>query len=135
MPKVSFYTVGCKLNQDETELIAQKMIDTNDQMVRIGEEGARAAEQLWAAAEVSRADVLQARIEAEMAKVNRNVAENRHRAAWRRLAGLLGRPDMAPVEAKLRDRLLRWHLAARTDQRRTRAGFEMPGPPRIEGIL
>ena len=75
-------------------LIAQKMIDTNDQMVRIGEEGARAAEQLWAAAEVSRADVLQAQIEAEMAKVSRNVAENRHRAAWRRLAGRLGRPDI-----------------------------------------
>ncbi|NIP42312.1 MAG: tRNA (N(6)-L-threonylcarbamoyladenosine(37)-C(2))-methylthiotransferase MtaB [candidate division Zixibacteria bacterium] len=27
MPKVSLYTVGCKLNQYETELIAQKMID------------------------------------------------------------------------------------------------------------
>jgi len=27
VPKVSFYTVGCKLNQYETELIAQKMID------------------------------------------------------------------------------------------------------------
>jgi len=45
---------------------------------------------------------------------------------------LLGRPDMAEAEARLRDRLLRWHLAARTDQRRTRAGFEAPDPPRIE---
>lgn len=79
-------------------LLAQKMIETNQQMVRIGEESAKAAEQLRAAMEVSRADVLQARIEAEMAAVNLNTAENRHRAAWRRLVGLLGRPDMQPAD-------------------------------------
>jgi len=79
-------------------LMAQKMIEANEEMVRIGEKGVTAVAELKAAMEVSQADVLQARIEAEMAAVGLNGAQNRHRAAWRRLVGLLGRPEMEPTD-------------------------------------
>ena len=78
-------------------LLAQKMIEVNEDLARIGEEGVNVTEQLRAAMEVGRADVLQARIEAQMAKLNLNEARDYHRAAWRRLAAVLGRPEMEPA--------------------------------------
>jgi arylsulfatase A-like enzyme len=42
---------------------------------------------------------------------------------------LLGKPGMEDVEARLRDRLLRWHAETALDQRIARAGFTSPGPP------
>ncbi len=78
-------------------LLAQRMIEANQQLVRIGQEGVQVTEKLRAALEVSRADVLQAGIEAEMAKLSLNEAQNRHQAAWRQLAAVLGRPEMQPA--------------------------------------
>jgi len=78
-------------------LLAQKMVEVNQQLVRIGEEGVQATEQLEAAQEVSRAEVLQVRIEAEKANLSLHAARNRHQAAWRRLSSVLGRPEMEPV--------------------------------------
>jgi cobalt-zinc-cadmium efflux system outer membrane protein len=78
-------------------LLAQKMVEVDQQLVRIGEEAVKVTEQLRAAQEVSRADVLQARIEAEIARLGLNDAQNRHQAAWRQLASVLGRPELAPA--------------------------------------
>jgi len=78
-------------------LLAQRMIDVNQQLVRIAAEGLKATEQLRAAQEVSQADVLQAGVEAEVANLSLHEAGNRHQAAWRRLTGLLGRPEMGPA--------------------------------------
>jgi cobalt-zinc-cadmium efflux system outer membrane protein len=78
-------------------LLAQKMVEVNQQLLRIGEEGVKVTEQLRAAQEVSRAEVLQARIEAEIARLGLNDAQNHHQAAWRRLAAMVGRPDLGPV--------------------------------------
>jgi cobalt-zinc-cadmium efflux system outer membrane protein len=75
-------------------LLAQKMIEVNEQLLRIGEEGVKATEKLRAAQEVSRADVLQAQIEAESARLNLVEARNFLLSAWRRLAAVLGRPEM-----------------------------------------
>ena len=75
-------------------LLAQRTIDLNEELVRIGEEGATVTEKLKAAMEVSQADVLQARIEAETAGLGLYEARQRHRAAWRQLAAVLGRPEM-----------------------------------------
>jgi arylsulfatase A-like enzyme len=44
---------------------------------------------------------------------------------------LLGKPGMEDVEARLRDRLLRWHADTVLDQRIARASFTHPGPPVI----
>jgi cobalt-zinc-cadmium efflux system outer membrane protein len=78
-------------------LLAQRMIDVNRELVRIGQESAKVTEQLKAAQEVSQADVLQAQVEAELAALRLYEAGTRHQAAWRRLAGLLGRPQMGPA--------------------------------------
>jgi cobalt-zinc-cadmium efflux system outer membrane protein len=78
-------------------LMAQKMIEVNQRLVGFGEKGAAVIQQLYEAEEVSRYDVLQARIEADQARLNLNAAENRHQAAWRRLVAIVGRPQMAPA--------------------------------------
>jgi cobalt-zinc-cadmium efflux system outer membrane protein len=78
-------------------LVAQKTIEVNKELVRIGDEGVDVTNKLRAAMEVSRADVLQARIEAETARLSLIQAQNLYRAAWQRLAAVLGRPEMAPV--------------------------------------
>ncbi len=77
-------------------LLAQKTIDLNEQLVRIGDTGAQVAQQLFDHKVAGRADVYQASIEADMAKLSLNDARNRHQAAWRRLTAVIGRPAMRP---------------------------------------
>ena len=88
-------------------LVAQRSVELTDQLVRIGQEGVRAAEQLLRAKEVSRVDVLQARIEADSARILAEKARNRHLAAWRNLAVVAGVADMqpAPLAGDLQDGL------------------------------
>jgi outer membrane protein, heavy metal efflux system len=78
-------------------LVAQHTIDLANQLVRVGQEGVRAADELFKAKEVSRVDVLQARIEADTARIMAQKARNRHVAAWRNLAVVVGLPDMPPA--------------------------------------
>ncbi len=78
-------------------LVAQRSIDLTDELVRIGKQGVRAAEELQKAKEVSRVDVLQAKIEADAARILAEKARNRHVAAWRNLAVVAGQPNMAPA--------------------------------------
>jgi len=75
-------------------LVAQRTVELTDELVRIGQEGVKAAEALLKAKEVSRVDVLQARIEADSAGILAEKARNRHLAAWRNLALVIGSPDM-----------------------------------------
>jgi len=86
-------------------LTAQRAVELTEQLVRIGDEGLRAAEQLFDAKEVSRVDVLEARIEADSTRLKLQNARNRALAAWRRLAAVLGRPDAqtAPVAGNLEE--------------------------------
>ena len=67
----------------------------NEELVRIGEEGVSVAKKLRAATEVSDADVLQAQIEADTAKLSLNRAQNRHQSGWRQLAAFVGVSDLA----------------------------------------
>ena len=89
--------VGCEV------LVAQRIVEVNQELVRIGQQAVQAAENLLKGQEVSRVDLLQARIEADSAKLQLHDAVNRHLAAWRRLAALVGVPDMEP--ARLADDL------------------------------
>ena len=77
----------------------------------------RAAESLLQAKEVSRVDVLQARIEADSARILAEKARNRHQAAWRNLAAVAGAGDMqpAPLAGEMQDGLaqLTWDEALR----------------------
>lgn len=78
-------------------LLAQKMIELNQQLVHIGDEGVKVTEQLKEVGEVSDADVLQAHIEADTARLGLVEADHRHRGTWRRLTAVVGRPEMEPV--------------------------------------
>jgi cobalt-zinc-cadmium efflux system outer membrane protein len=78
-------------------LIAARSVALHEELVKIGQQGAKAADDLFAAKEVGRVDVLQARIEADSARLQWTTARNRHQAAWRRLAAVVGLPEMAPT--------------------------------------
>ena len=78
-------------------LVAQRTLELTDQLVRIGQEGVRAADGLLKAKEVSRVDVLQAKIEADSAQILAQKARNRYSAAWRNLAVVAGLPNTPPA--------------------------------------
>jgi len=78
-------------------LVAQRTIELADQLVRVGQEGVRAADGLLKVKEASRFDVLQSRIEADSAQILYEKARNRYGAAWRNLAIVAGMPDMPPA--------------------------------------
>jgi cobalt-zinc-cadmium efflux system outer membrane protein len=77
-------------------LVAQQTMELTGQLVRIGEQGVKSTEQLLKAKEVARSDVLQAKIEADSARVLLERARNRYLAAWRNLAAVMGACDMPP---------------------------------------
>jgi cobalt-zinc-cadmium efflux system outer membrane protein len=78
-------------------LVAQRAVELNRQLVYISQQGTKAAEALLAAKEVSRVDLLQARIEQLRAGLQLNDAWHRHLAAWRRMTAVLGIPEMEPT--------------------------------------
>ena len=86
-------------------LTAQRSVELTGDLVRIGDEGLRAAEKLFDAKEVSRVDVLETQIEADSTRLKLQNAQNRGQAAWRRLAAVVGQPDLppAPLSGSLED--------------------------------
>lgn len=78
-------------------LVAQRRMELTEQLVHVGEEGVKAAEQLMKAKEVARCDVLQARIELDSARILLEKAKNRHQSGWRALAAVVGDSAMKPV--------------------------------------
>jgi cobalt-zinc-cadmium efflux system outer membrane protein len=77
-------------------LLAQRTIDVNEELVRIGQQGVELTEKRLAARAISKAELLQTQIEAQMAELSLVRARNNHDAAWRRLTAVLGRPEMQP---------------------------------------
>ena len=75
-------------------LVARRAVALEEQLLNIGREGVKSAEALQAAKEVSRADVLQARVEVEAATIQLQNARNRQTAAGRRLAAVVGAPEV-----------------------------------------
>ena len=76
-------------------LVAQQTMELTGQLVGIGEQGIKSTEELLKAKEVAGNDVLQAKIEADSARVFLERARNRYIAAWRSLAAVMG-IDMPP---------------------------------------
>jgi outer membrane protein, heavy metal efflux system len=115
-------------------LYAQQTIEINKQLVRIGEENVKAAENLFTAKEVSRVDVLQASVETDTARLQLQNARNRHQAIWRQLTAVIGAPEMEPgaLAGRLEDNLpqLSWGtvleqlLATSPQLAEARAGME-----------
>ncbi len=76
-------------------LVAQRRRELTTELVRISDEAVKAAQALFQGEEVSEADPLRARVEADTARILMQNAINEHVAAWRRLAALSGMPEMA----------------------------------------
>ena len=98
-------------------LVAQRRLDTTQELVTLTEQAVKASEDLLKAKEVSQSTLLQARVESDRMKILLRNAQNRQLAAWRRLstvAGDLGaRPK--PLAGKLDERIpeLVWDDALR----------------------
>jgi cobalt-zinc-cadmium efflux system outer membrane protein len=75
-------------------IVAQRAVALNQQLVEIGKAGAQAARDLQQGKEVGQVDVLQARVELNSAILGLRNAQNEHVAAWRRLAIVVGMPEM-----------------------------------------
>ena len=78
-------------------LAAQRTMEVNHEIVELGERGLKAADDLFRGEQVSRVDLLQARVELSTARVAADIARNRYDAAWRRLASVSGIADMQPT--------------------------------------
>jgi cobalt-zinc-cadmium efflux system outer membrane protein len=77
-------------------VLAQRQILLTDNLIRISGEGSQSVDALFQAKEVSRVDILQAQLEIENARILAQNAQNRHDAAWRSLAAVVGTPELAP---------------------------------------
>jgi len=84
--RIAFYRV----------LLAQRTIELTARLVEISNQGSTAADSLFRAQEASRADVLQAQLEVENAKILAQNARNRYAAAWQSLTSIVGQPNLAP---------------------------------------
>jgi cobalt-zinc-cadmium efflux system outer membrane protein len=115
-------------------IAAQRLIALDEQLVRIGEECMKTAEHLLAAKEVGRVDILQSRVETNSAKLQLDNARNRHLAAWRKLAVVVGMPNLEPRpmadELEIRPAELPWNdtltkiLTESPELAQARAGVE-----------
>lgn len=98
-------------------LIAQRRRAVSEDLVRISERALEAADALFRAQEVSQADPLRARIDADTARIVLQNAVNQQAQAWRALAAVLGTPQM-PLqrlagELKPQDLDLSWEMELR----------------------
>jgi cobalt-zinc-cadmium efflux system outer membrane protein len=86
---------------------AQQAVEAAGELVRLAEEGVRAAEQLLKAGQGSRPDLLQAEIQLSLARTSLQDAEYRRRAGWQQLANVVGVPDLppAPLAGSLEDHI------------------------------
>lgn len=84
--RISYYEV----------LLAQRQIEITENLIRIGSEGSNTVDALFRAKEVGRADVLQAQLETENARILSENARNRYTAAWQGLAAVVGDEPLEP---------------------------------------
>lgn len=99
-------------------LAAQSGVKLSRELQEVGERGLAQVRSLIAGQEVAPIEEVQARIEAQSARLLLVRAQNRHQAAWRRLAAIVGSPNMSltAVDGSLSDNLpaLNWDDALST---------------------
>ena len=92
------HRVGNDVRLRACEVLAtQQTMEVVGELVEIGQAAAGTADRLYRARQVSQVDVLQARVEANSARLQLVAARKTHDAAWRRLAAIVGLPDMQPT--------------------------------------
>lgn len=81
-------------------LIAQRRRDLTGELAGISEKAVAAAQALFQGEEVSEADPLRARVEADSARILLQTATNQHYEAWRRMTAIVGMPELAIVRVE-----------------------------------
>lgn len=76
-------------------LLAQRQIDLTNNLIQIGQEGAKTVDALYRSQEVGKSDVLQAQLEIENSQILAENARNRYASAWRSLTAVVGSPMLA----------------------------------------
>ena len=74
-------------------LIAQQRRQRAEELLDVSSKGVQAAEALFKGEEVSEADPLRAKIEADNARIVLQNAINKHVATWRRLTAIIGNAE------------------------------------------
>lgn len=96
-------------------LAAQKQVAVAEELLRVAEEGIRISEQLREGEAVSRADVLQARLQYSQTQILLQNAHYHAAATWKQLGNVIGWPDLPqrPLEGNLTDEVpeLDWETA------------------------
>jgi cobalt-zinc-cadmium efflux system outer membrane protein len=77
-------------------LAAQRRAEIAEELLATGQRTMNVIEQFLQAKEVSQVDLLQARVETNAARILLENARNDQAAAWRKLAAVVGTPDMQP---------------------------------------
>jgi cobalt-zinc-cadmium efflux system outer membrane protein len=77
-------------------LIAQRRNETTGQLVQIAEDSVKTAEALLRGKELSRVDVMRARVELQMTQLLLKNSRNQYSAAWSRLTAVLGVDELPP---------------------------------------
>ena len=82
---------------------AQEAVRISERLKTVAEEGVTIADNLYRAKHGSKPDVLQSRIHLNSVKITLRESQNRHTAAWRHLAVIIGCPDLQsmPLEGQL----------------------------------
>lgn len=75
-------------------LVAQEMLNLADNLLNVAGQAEKAVDDLFQAQESSRVELLQAKVEADTARMGRVNAANRQRAAWQRLVAVAGVPGL-----------------------------------------
>ncbi len=129
--RVQFYEV----------LVAQQLIELSEQLVRTAEQSVQVANTLQKARQASEVDVLQTEVAEQETRLALDQAINRHRAAWERLAAVVGQPylPVAHLDGNLLDGLAAYSwdgvlqqllttspelAVARAEAERTRAAYQ-----------
>ncbi|HQX50450.1 MAG TPA: TolC family protein [Planctomycetaceae bacterium] len=84
---------------------AQRRVATTEELLKIAEDGVKTSERLFEGEEVSRADVLQARLHLNQTLVHLRDASYTSDAAWKQLGNVVGWPELPPsrLEGHLED--------------------------------
>ena len=78
-------------------LAAEQALALTRELVKLAEQGVSIAQQREKAGEGTLTETLQAQIELEQVRILDATAANNYRATWKRLAAVVGRPEMEPA--------------------------------------
>jgi len=78
-------------------LAAQRLVEVRQNLARLAADVTQTSRQLGNVGQADRPDILQAEVEQQQANLSLRIAQQNIDSAWRVLAAVIGKPDMAPA--------------------------------------